>query len=74
MSANFFKLNFVFEGFSLSFDQVFVQGKAGTNRSVAQYYLSISEDDDVYVKVAEGDSLKVKFVNLLFMNLNCCLL
>ena len=74
MSADFFYFRFVFEGFPLSFDQVFVQGQAGTNRSVSQYYLKTSNDDDVYVTItnAGGDRLRVKFVNLLFMNLNYC--
>ena len=75
-SANFFYFHFVFEGFSLSFDRIFVQGQAGTNRSVSQYYLRTSNDDDIYttVTVAGGDRVRVKFINLLFMNLNYCLL
>ena len=71
MSIDFFNFRFVSEGFSLSFDQVFVQGLARTNRSVAQYYLRTSNDDDVYVTITKpgGDQPRVKFANLLFMNL-----
>lgn len=67
---------FVFEGLPYFFDQVYVQGKNGTNRSVSQYYLSTSNDDDVYatVKVAGGENLRVRFINKLFMNLNSCIL
>ena len=76
VSVDFFNFRFVSKGFSLSFDQVFVQGLARTNRSVAQYYLRTSNDDDVYVTITEpgGDRLRVKFANLLFMNLNYCVL
>ena len=76
MSVDFFNFGFVSEGFSLSFDQVSVQGLAGTNRSVAQYYLKTSNDDDVYVTITKAGEtqFRVKFANLLFMNLNYCLL
>ena len=76
VSVDFFNFGFVSEGFSLSFDQVFVQGLAGTNRSVAQYYLKTSNDDDVYVTITKAGEtqFRVKFANLLFMNLNYCLL
>ena len=74
VTSSFFR--FVFEGLPYFFDQVHVQGKNGTNRSVSQYYLRTSNDDDVYVtvKVAGGENLRVRFINVLFMNLNSCIL
>ncbi|KAL9959836.1 hypothetical protein ACROYT_G033194 [Oculina patagonica] len=48
-------------GFNLQFDQVIVQGKANSNRSVSQYVLLTSPDDDIYTTIPKdvGDGARV---------------
>lgn len=51
----------MFEGFNLLFDQVSVQGKRDSNRSVSQYYLKTSTDNISFNGIQEGGRMKVNY-------------
>ena len=58
---NGLKIVLMFEGFNLLFDQVSVQGKPDSNRSVSQYYLKTSTDNISFNGIQEGGRMKVNY-------------
>lgn len=52
------------QGFNLSFDQVSIQGMRNSNRSVSQYYVKTSTDNNNFKAIEEGGRIKVIIILL----------